>query len=308
MSSRLDAAAFDAFCRQYDNESDCISALFKAKWPNGFRCPGCQSPHAYLISTRRLPLYECYSCKKQTSLITGTVMEGSRTPLRLWFQAIHLHARAKSVNALQLSHLLKVTYKTAWLICHKIRFAMRQADSAILLKGIVRVTDAICYKRLTSTFELHKQEQPILIGASDAEDGNIGYLKIEHQSKSSLRDKYDRPDPQPFISKHVDPRSLENVIITRRYGRTMNKTLVWESLYLSSWLGKLFRGIGPKHLQAYIHQYCYYSNNLLEGRFTKLLLDCSVSHAITYPALIGRSATLRSLKRTRFVRKSQEAM
>ncbi|WP_239615813.1 transposase [Cohnella mopanensis] len=308
MSLRHDTEAFDAFCKRYESEEDCIVALYNAKWPNGFRCPNCQCHHAYLISTRRLPLYECYSCKKQTSLIKGTIMEGSRTSLRLWLRAIHLHARSNSINALQLSNLLEVTYKTAWLICHKIRYAMRQADSMILLAGIVRVTDAICYKRLTSTFELHKQEQPLLIGASGSEDGNIGYLKIEHQSKMSLRDKYDCPNPKPFILKHVDPRFSENVIITRRFGKTMNKALVWESHYLSSWMGRMFRGIGPKHLQAYINQYCYHSNHPSVGRFGILLIDSAIAHTITYPALTGRPITHRSLNRSRVAWRSQKAI
>lgn len=308
MSLKLATEAFNAFCARYDKEEDCIDALFHAKWPDGFRCPHCHCPQAYVISTRKLPLYECRSCKAQTSLIAGTIMEGSRTPLRLWFQAIHLHARPRSVNALELSNLIKVTYKTAWLICHKIRHAMSQADSEVLLTGVVRISDAICYKRLTSTFELHKQEQLVLIGTSDDLEGNIGFIKIKHQSKLTLRDKYDCPDPRPFVAKHVNPESAENVILTRRYGKTMNKTLVWESFYLSSWLGRVFRGIGPKHLQVYMDQYCYQSNHHSNTRFASLLLDSARFLTITYPSLIGRSNTQRSLQRSRVNRRSKQAV
>ncbi|TFE28983.1 transposase [Cohnella luojiensis] len=307
MSLRLDAEAFQAFCSRYDSDKDCIEALFNAKWPNGFRCPRCQHSEAYLISTRRLPLYQCHSCKTQTSVIVGTIMEGSRTPLRLWFQAIHLHARPSSVNARQLSELIGVTYKTAWLICHKIRHAMSHSDSAHLLSGIVRVSDALYCRRLTPTFELDKQEQSILIGTSDNKEGDIGYIKIKLQSKKGLRDKYDSPDPKPFIQKHVEPLFAKNTIITRRYGRGMNKTLVWESYYVTSWLGRLFRGIGPKHLQAYLDQYCYHSNHKNSSRFNDLLQDCAITPTITNPILIGRAANTRSLRLTRNTdRKAQQ--
>ncbi|WP_256759174.1 transposase [Cohnella sp. WQ 127256] len=310
MSLRLEAEAFSAFCNRFDKEEVCIIALFEAKWPNGFHCPHCQHPSYYLISTRRLPLYECRSCKTQTSLIKETVMEGSRTSLRLWFQAIYLHSRSSSVNALQLSDLIGVTYKTAWLICHKIRHAMSRTDSAHLLTGIVRVTDGIYCKRITSTFDWHKQEQPILIGASNDEVGNIGYIKIKLQSKLPLRDKYDCPDTQPFLRNHVDPLATKNTIITRRYrryGKPIDKTLVMESHHATWWIGRLFRGVGPKHLQAYLDQYCYLSNHGIEVVFNHLLDACSTTHTIIYSVLIGRSTTIRSLKRLRnSVRVSQQ--
>ncbi|WP_373232266.1 transposase, partial [Cohnella sp.] len=101
-----DHAAFKSFCCNSDNEDECIQALFEAKWPNGFRCPRCEHTLAYLISTRRLPLYECKSCHQQTSLTVGTIFEGSRTPLHLWFQALFLHTQTNSVNALQLSQII----------------------------------------------------------------------------------------------------------------------------------------------------------------------------------------------------------
>jgi len=308
MGLTLDYEAFKAFSAQFKKEEDCFQALFDAKWPNGFRCPLCQHPHAYMISTRRLPLYECRSCRTQTSLIKNTIMEGSRTPLHLWFQAIHLHSRENSVNALQLSLLLGVTYKTGWLICHKIRHAMSNSDAQQLLTGIVRVSDAMYCKRMTATFDWHPQEQSILIGTSDDEAGNIGFIKIKLQSKATLLDKYDCPDTRPFIMKHVDPVATGNAIITRRYGKTMNKTLVWQGLYVTWWIGRLFRGIGPKHLQAYLDQYCYHFNHNNNSRFEHMLLDCSRTLTITYPVLTSRTAASRSLRHSRTaIRQARQA-
>lgn len=112
------SGTFDSFEKVralLQDEEACIRVLYEAKWPDGFRCPRCGHGHAYSIATRKLPLYECSQCSKQTSLIVGTIFQGTRTPLHLWFQAIWLHSRPLSINALQLSKKIHVTYKTAWL-------------------------------------------------------------------------------------------------------------------------------------------------------------------------------------------------
>nr|WP_052476248.1 transposase [Cohnella kolymensis] len=126
-------------CKYFDNEEICIRILYSSRWPTGFRCPRCDHAHAYTIRTRRLPLYECGSCRLQTSLIAGTIFEGSRTPLRLWFQAIFLHALPGGISAIRLASIIGTTYKTAWLICHKIRHAMTEADNHKKLTGLVHI-------------------------------------------------------------------------------------------------------------------------------------------------------------------------
>lgn len=299
MSLRVAAANFEAFCGRYQNEEDCIRALYDAKWPNGFRCPLCQHTQFYLISTRRLPLYECRSCRAQISLTAGTIMEGSRTPLRLWFQAIYLQTQPHCINALQLSTMIGVTYKTAWLICHKIRYAMGCAESQRILTGIVRVSDSVYCKRMYASFDWHKQEQPLLIGTSDTGDGDIGYVKIKLQSKIPLRDKYDCPDPMPFIKKYVDPDVASNVILTRRYGKNMNKELAWMGNTVTWWIGRVFRGIGPKHLQAYLDQFCFLQNQHSSSLFETLLSCTASTQRITYQTLVGNSPIVRSMRHSR---------
>ncbi|MBB6730010.1 transposase, partial [Cohnella zeiphila] len=158
--------SFDQVQRLLQDEEACIRVLFDARWPDGFRCPRCGRSSYSLISTRSLPLYECSRCRKQTSLIAGTVFQGTRTPLRLWFQAIYLHSRPGGVNALQLSEEIGVTYKTAWSICHKLRHAMSHAEAGELLEGWVRIQDAAIIHRATPTLEWQPQEQSVLIGAS----------------------------------------------------------------------------------------------------------------------------------------------
>jgi hypothetical protein len=268
--------------------------LFEAKWPEGFRCPRCGHDQAYVINTRRLPLYQCSGCCAQTSLIAGTVMEGSRTPLSLWFQAICLHARPESINALQLSRIIKVTYKTAWLICHKIRHAMQHRHSKELLRGLVRITDAKLFPRITCSSAWHEQEQSVLVGSAMDEAGHVERIIIKKQNKHFLKNRYESPPVQPFICEHVDPQCVEKVVVSRHYfGEKRDHILLNIAQKAQRSLARIFRGVSSKHLQVYLDQFCYVSNRRNQSLFQDLLTDCCATSCITYPVLIGIAAQTR---------------
>ncbi|MGI2294510.1 transposase [Paenibacillus sp. GXUN7292] len=130
--------AWRAFQKRFASESACYDYLFYLKWPNGYLCPRCSHDRAVVITTRRMPLYQCRCCHHQTTLTAGTIMEGSRTPLRKWLSAFFFLSFAEiGVNALQMQTLLQVTYKTAWSICQKIRQAISQLDADQPLSGLV---------------------------------------------------------------------------------------------------------------------------------------------------------------------------
>jgi len=74
----------------------------------------------------------------------GTVFESSHVPVHKWFQAAHLLASSKKgISAHQLHRTLKVTYKTAWFIAHRLREAMRDGTLAPMggAGGIVEVDE-----------------------------------------------------------------------------------------------------------------------------------------------------------------------
>jgi transposase-like protein len=73
-----------SFVARFHTEEACADYLFQIKWPNGFDCPRCHHHQYYQTTTRRLPLYECTHCHHQASLTVGTVMKGSRTPVKLF--------------------------------------------------------------------------------------------------------------------------------------------------------------------------------------------------------------------------------
>jgi hypothetical protein len=84
------------FFERYGTEAQCAAALEQARWPSGFRCPRCDWATCSRVRGRTHTLFQCQACRHQTSLIAGTVMQGTKLPLTVWFLAIYLISQAKT--------------------------------------------------------------------------------------------------------------------------------------------------------------------------------------------------------------------
>jgi transposase-like protein/predicted RNA-binding Zn-ribbon protein involved in translation (DUF1610 family) len=112
------------FQERFASEAACLDYLAASRWPDGFVCPACGGRRAWVLERRNL--WECGDCGQQTSVTAGTVMHGTRTPLRVWFWAAYLVAtHHPGISAKQLQRQLGLSrYETAWLILQKLRRAM----------------------------------------------------------------------------------------------------------------------------------------------------------------------------------------
>ena len=74
--------------------------------------------------------YWCTDCRSYFSVKTGTVLEGSKLPLRKWAFAIYLHLTSlKGVSSMKLHRDIGVPQKTAWFMLQRIRRAWESDDS-----------------------------------------------------------------------------------------------------------------------------------------------------------------------------------
>src|SRR3954453_9784452 len=119
---------FLEFNARFGTEEQCREYLFRARWPDDFRCDGCGHDHAYTLRTRLV--YECVACRKQHSLLAGTIFEQTKTGLARWFLAIYLVTSSKGgIAAAELQRQLGFgSYQTAWSWLHKLREAMVRPD------------------------------------------------------------------------------------------------------------------------------------------------------------------------------------
>jgi len=139
---RQESLSLEEFQQKFATEEGCQEHLFRMRWPEGYKCPRCTHDRYYYHRSR--DLYECKACRYQVTLTAGTVFHGTRTSLRKWFWVIFLMARPKSgVSMLSLQRMLKIkSYKTVWMMGHKIRKAMAARDSHYKLAGLVEMDDS----------------------------------------------------------------------------------------------------------------------------------------------------------------------
>lgn len=131
------------FLKQFGTEAQCEAALEQSRWPQGFRCPRCGQAGHCVIRARVRKTFQCQECRKQTSLIAGTLFQATHLALTVWFLAIYLVSLAKTgLSALELMRQLGVSHPTAWLLHHKLMQTMAERDAQYRLGGRVQVDDA----------------------------------------------------------------------------------------------------------------------------------------------------------------------
>jgi hypothetical protein len=140
---------------QYQDEDKARKHLESIRWPDGPICPHCGVvDEAYKLDgeTTRKGLYKCAGCREPFTVTVGTIFEDSHIPLHKWLLAIHLMCSSKKgISAHQLWRNLwgvdpetgkqKGSYRTAWFMAHRIRWALGQEPLASKLAGIVEVDE-----------------------------------------------------------------------------------------------------------------------------------------------------------------------
>src|SRR5947199_9598417 len=99
--------------------------LEKLLWADGRMCGYCGVVDGSSPITGRDGYYQCNACRKQFTVMVGTVFERSHIPLNKWLMAAFLLcASKKGMSAHQMHRILGITYKSAWFMCHLLREAM----------------------------------------------------------------------------------------------------------------------------------------------------------------------------------------
>jgi transposase-like protein len=120
--------AKNQFAQPHFHDEEAARAWFEAaRWPNGPICPRCKGEKHY--ATKKVGVYRCgtATCRKDFTVMTGSVMERSHAKLTQWAVAFHLGASSKKgFSAHQLHRELGCQYNTAWFLHHRVMEAMRR--------------------------------------------------------------------------------------------------------------------------------------------------------------------------------------
>src|SRR3989475_8349634 len=142
----------DDFDRQFHADEASKDYLAGKRWPDGACCPRCGAKEkVYALKAR--PFH--WLCKNaecggrngyRFSVITRTIFEDTKVPLKLWFKVGYLMLTAKKgISALQIHRVIfgeesGSDYHTSWYMCHRWRAAMR--GDAFPLSGQVEIDEA----------------------------------------------------------------------------------------------------------------------------------------------------------------------
>lgn len=131
----------------------------KQRWPEGTVCPFCGIVgESYRLKAKpdskspvRPGVWKCKGCRKQFTVTKGTIFEDSHIPLNVWLMTIHLLCSSKKgISAHQIHRMLGVTYKSAWFMVHRLRYATTQDPLAEQLTGTVEVDETYIGGKRTS--------------------------------------------------------------------------------------------------------------------------------------------------------------
>ncbi|WP_291842824.1 IS1595 family transposase [Maricaulis sp.] len=104
-------------------------------------CPRCGCIETYDIATRRK--FKCKACYHQFSVTSGTIFASRKMDFTDLLAAIFLFVNSsKGKSAVQMSRELDVQYKTAWVLCHKLREAMQGEYENATVSGEVEIDGA----------------------------------------------------------------------------------------------------------------------------------------------------------------------
>ena len=187
----------DAFDKRFPTEESCREALRDARWPKGVACPKCgKQEKVYALKSK--PFYWlCKNCKSyRFSVISGTIFENTKKPLKIWFKVAYLMLVAKKGrSALEIHRTMygdpfTADYHTTWYMCTRLRAAMRNQEWSKLM-GEVEVDETYIGGSNRNRHKSQKKsghgtgQQDSVIGAI-ARKGNIVCQVIENGDTETL--------------------------------------------------------------------------------------------------------------------------
>ncbi len=264
------------FDEWFPTEQACLAYLQKLRWPDGFICPVCNGRKAWLMKNG---LFRCSICKHKASVVAGTMFQGTRKPLRLWFQAIwYITSQKFGGSALGLKRVLGLnSYQTAWSWLHKMRRAMVRPERR-LLTGNVEVDETLIGgKTQGGKRGRGAEKKAIVVIAVEVHDpmgfGRVRMQRIPDMSGDSLI---------PFICENVKPSSTVITDCWKGYNMLKKQEYTHKKINISesgdpahvhlpgvhriaSLLKRLLLGthqgaVNPKHLDYYLDEYTFRFN------------------------------------------------
>lgn len=294
------------FMTRFRTDEACQEHLKKVRWGENlerFECPACQHRKGWWLERRQL--VECADCHRQTSVLAGTVLQGTRTELWKWFWALYLLAYdKKGVAALEFAKQADLSYTTAWLILHKIRSNMHKRDQRYLLHGLVEMDETyVGGEDRGHVGRYAEKKTPVAIAVELNDPGRPHRIALETLEKVTGKAL------KAFADRHLEPGTKVRSDGLRAYralgragypheaevtggGTAAIEKFPWLHTFISN-LKRMILGthhhVGPKYLDNYLAEFVYRANRRWreQNLFDRLLRAALGSKALTRRELIA---------------------
>ena len=291
--------------------------LESIRWPDGPVCPHCgvEDEKHYRLKHETRKLWKCRACRKQFTVTVGTIFEGSHVPLHKWLLAFYLLCSSKKgMSAHQLHRMLGVTYKTAWFMFHRVRYAMEQPAFTTLLSGTVEVDETYIggkkrrsnkkeYKplsslepdwRLKQTGRNTDTKTPVV--ALVQRDGHVRSMRVANVTAETIggairrhvsREAHLRTDSFSSYKKiGREYASHETVDHSDEYVRGDAHTNTAENFFslLKRGINGIYHHVSEAHLQRYLAEFDfrYNARHVSDGERTRQALSQVGGKRLTY--------------------------
>lgn len=178
-------------------EADAYELLEELRWHGNPICSHCGHDKSYFLtpkngetratgpkrtmSPRRV--WKCAKCRKQFSVLTGTIFHGTKISLRVWLIVLAQVSSAKNgISAREVARMHEITEESAWHMIHRIREAMKREPMAGLLSGIVTADETFIGGKPKN---MHRSKRHAVDHAG--RDNKVAVLSLVHRETGEVR-------------------------------------------------------------------------------------------------------------------------
>lgn len=220
-----------ALAEQIPTETAAYLLLEKLRWNGKPTCAHCGTDRVYYlnstnpdgrkttrgkVSERRV--WKCRKCRKQFSVLTGTIFYGTHISIRKWvFVVFEMCANKNGLAAREVERKYKLSPKSAWFMTQRIREAMKSDPLAGLLQGTIVVDETYVggdpknrhgHDKRTAYERKHLRgratDKTTVVSLVHKESGVVRSRVVPNVDGRNLRDAIERHVDLPGSTLHTD--------------------------------------------------------------------------------------------------------
>jgi transposase-like protein len=328
------------------DETDAYLLLEELRWHGEPVCPHCGNKKAYFLnpqggargtgpkrhdgqrtkSVRRV--WKCAACRKQFSVLTGTIFHGTKVSLADWLTVMVLMSSAKNgISAREVERLIGVTPETAWFMLHRLRESMKREPLVGMLRGVVVADESYIGGKFANRHKNDKRARPervkpggrrgggpaadktIVLSLVSQETGEVRSRVIPDVTGASLRkaiaEEVDMASTVLFTDEHAPyrqlrPELLDHATVNHKadeYVRYEGDRVVTSNA-VEGYFSQLKRSldgthhhVSSEHLHRYLNEFDfkYTTRKLSDPARLQQMVDGAAGRRLSYKPLTERS-------------------